>query len=237
MSVLKAKKLLARLEVEASRYQILSNLRFQEHNPVFVLLRKFLVTKQQRIITSLLTILEKSDDEPNGIELARRIGIVAQDAIVLIFQNQAADWQQRLSRAIFQELHSCQHIVFVGGKSIFLGTTYISSAVTEQVLKELLHESNSVIQAASLYALNQFDSQSAKTEAHHLLSNPLINELVQETALNIVNQSHPKTSTLEQLLNLLRQEKYQSLTIEQLISFVTEIPTSRQNTKEIALTR
>jgi hypothetical protein len=243
MSILEAEKLLALLEVEASRYQILNNLRFQDHNPVFVLLRKFLLTKQQLIITSLLAILEMLDDEPEVIQLARRIGILAREAITLIFQAQTTHWQQRLSRAIFQELHPDFHpcerelIAFVREQTNPLGKTYLTSAVTEQVLRELLQESNPVIQAASLYALNQLNSQLAKTQAHLLLSESLINELVKETAFNIFNQSHAGTSTLEKLLHLLRQEKYQSFTIEQLMSLVTELQIRCQDSTEIALSR
>lgn len=235
MTVLKAEKLLALLEVEASRYQILSNLRFQEHNPVFVLLRKFLLTKQQLIILSLLAILETLDDQPDVIQLARRTGILAKEAITLIFQDQTAQWQQRLSRVIFQELHPdfhpCEFIALVKGK------TYLTSAITEQVLRKLLQESNPLIQAASLYALNQLNSQVAKTEAHHLLSEPLINELVKETALNIFNQSHGETSTLEKLLHLLREKKYQAFTIEQLLSLAFEMRQPCQDSTEIALSR
>ncbi|BAU66407.1 cyclic nucleotide-binding domain protein [Stanieria sp. NIES-3757] len=235
MTILKAEKLLALLEVEASRYQILSNLRFQEHNPVFVLLRKFLLTKQQLIILALLAVLETLDDQPDVIQLARRTGILAKEAITLIFQAQTAQWQQRLSRVIFQELHPDFHPC--GFIAVVRGKTYLTSAAIEQVLRELLHEPNPVIQAASLYALNQLNSQLAKTEAHHLLSEPLINKLVKETAFNIFNQSHGETSTLEQLLHLLRQEKYQSLTIEQLLSLASEIRQLRQDLTEIALSR
>jgi hypothetical protein len=237
MSILEAEKLLALLEVEASRYQILNNLRFQDHNPVFVLLRKFLLTKQQLIITSLLAILEMLDDEPEVIQLARRIGILAREAITLIFQAQTTHWQQRLSRAIVQELHPDFHPCEREFIALVRGKTYLTSAAVEQVLRELLQESNPVIQAASLYALNQLNSQLAKTQAHLLLSESLINELVKETAFNIFNQSHAETSTLEKLLHLLRQEKYQSFTIEQLMSLVTELQIRCQDSTEIALSR
>ena len=77
----KAEKLLALLQVENSRYQVVSNFCLHNRTPVFMLLRKLLLAKQQLIVTPLLAVLEMLNDEPDAVNLAQRTGVVATDAI------------------------------------------------------------------------------------------------------------------------------------------------------------
>ncbi|MEM7592773.1 MAG: 4Fe-4S binding protein, partial [Cyanobacteria bacterium P01_A01_bin.83] len=90
----KAEKLLALLQVENSRYQVISNFKPDSNTPVFLLLRKLLLAKQQLIVTPLLAVLELMNNEPDVIQLAQRTGIVASEAIAQVFSVEP-QWHQR----------------------------------------------------------------------------------------------------------------------------------------------
>ena len=99
----KAEKLLALLQVENSRYQVISSFQPHSNTPVFLLLRKLLLAKQQLIVTPLLAVLELLNEEPDAVQLAQRTGVVAKDAISQIFATEP-QWQQRLNPKILQGL-------------------------------------------------------------------------------------------------------------------------------------
>ncbi len=102
----KAEKLLALLQVEGARYQAITNLGRYSHTPVFVLLRKLLLAKQELILNPLLAVLEMLDNDSAAIGLARRTGINAKDAIEPVLKDPQAQWQQRLNSSILKELEA-----------------------------------------------------------------------------------------------------------------------------------
>ena len=104
----KAEKLLALLQTENSRYQVVSNFQPYSNTPIFMLLRKLLLAKQQLIIRPLLAVLELLNDEPDAIELAQRTGVVASDAIAQIMTVEP-QWRQRLNPNLIESNNARGH--------------------------------------------------------------------------------------------------------------------------------
>ncbi len=234
----KAEKLLALLQVENSRYQIISNSPYHSNTPVFLLLRKLLLAKKQLIVTPLLAVLELLNDEPDAVELAQRTGVVAKDAITKIFTSEP-QWQQRLNPKLYRklipnDLNSTQ-VTFVkdGGPATRLHSESLSAKALDNALLELLQEPNPITESASLYALTQLNRDKGLAQAQQILQKPLQNNLVKDTAAGLLGQSR-KTLVIEQLLSMSRQPHFQTMTTEQLLSIVTQAQETNQDLTEIA---
>lgn len=230
----KAEKLLALLQVENSRYQVISNFETHKNTPVFLLLRKLLLAKQQLIVTPLLAVLELLNDEPDAVQLAQRTGIVASEAIaqVLVAQPQ---WQQRLNPKLLQELmpggvNSTQQATRVkeGGTFTRLHSASLSNQAVYNALLELLQEPNPITESASLYALTQLNRDQGLAQAQQISQKPLQNDLVKDTAISLLGQSR-KPSVIEQLLSLSGQPHFQNMTPDQLLSLITQAQQNQQN--------
>jgi hypothetical protein len=235
----KAEGFLSLLEVEASRYRVLSNLQSQGQTPVFVLLRKLLRAKQLLIVTPLLAILEMLNHDPDGIQLARRTGILANEVVSEILQDTTAGWQQRLSREILQELQPSNPVAPEEITTLYsdASDSIISSVhpeVVEDTLLQLLQEPNPITQAASIYALVQVNPQKGKAEANQLLTNPFLDDLVRETAAILAGQSRSSTSVLEQLLSLSRQDTFELMSPEKLLSWVKQAQRQGEDLTQIS---
>jgi len=234
----KAEKLLALLQTESSRYQVIRN--FFPHNttPVFMLLRKLLLAKQQLIITPLLAVLELLNDEPDGVQLAQRTGQLASDALAQVFTTQP-DWQQRLHPTLWRAMmpnntiSTQQTVVKSGGTATMLHSETISTKAVDDALLELLQEPNPITESASLFALAQLNPSKASTQAQQILQQPLQNDLVKDTADSILGQSR-KPAVIEQLLSVSRQANFQNVTTEQLLSMVNQAKQNNQDVTEIA---
>ena len=222
----KAEKLLALLQVENSRYQTISHYLPHSNTPVFMLLRKLLLAKQQLILTPLLSVLELLNDEPDAVQLAQRTGIVARDAIALVFKDEP-QWQQRLNPKLLQELipssiNSTQEtVVKEGGTTTRLHQDRLSAQAVDDVLLELLQEPNPITESASLYALNQLNQKKARAQAQKILQQPQQNELIKDTANSLLGRSH-KPAIIARLLEISIRENFQSLTAERLLLMVTQ---------------
>ncbi|MEL7076074.1 MAG: 4Fe-4S binding protein [Cyanobacteria bacterium J06582_2] len=233
----KAEKLLAILQVENSRYQVISN--FQPHcnSPVFVLLRKLLLAKQQLIITPLLAVLELLNDEPDAVQLARRTGVIAPEAIAQVLAAEP-QWQQRLNPQLLREImpggiNSTQAtVVKGGGTTTKIYSDRLSAQAVDDALLELLQEPNPITQSSSLYALNQLNQKKALAQATQILQQPLQNDLVKDTARSLLGQSH-KPSVVAQLINMSGQPHLQNMTPDQLLSLVTQAQQNQQDITEI----
>ena len=231
----KAEAFLALLQEEAWRYQALSNIDSHSQKPIFVLLRKLLLAKQQLIITPLLTILEMLDNQPDALELAKRIGMVTGDTIAEVLKDQTAGWQDRLSPQILKQLKPVRRwseaqTSLISDESTQLAMPSVGSQESsvaskesiEGILLDLSHEPNPITQAASLYALTQLNPEKGQQQASQLLTKTMLDDLVKETAANILGKPHQSPSIIEQLLALSQQNNFQSLTSEKLLSLVTQ---------------
>lgn len=234
----KAEKLLALLQAENSRYQVISNFEPYNGTPVFLLLSKLLLAKQQLIVTPLLAVLELLNDEPDVIQLAQRTGIVATDALTQVF-NAEPQWEQRLSPKLLRALmpggvNSTQTTSLKdGGAATKLHSESLSAQAVYDALLELLQEPNPITESASLYALTELDRDRGLAQAQQISQKPLQNDLVKDTAISLLGQSR-KPSVIEQLLSLSGQPHFQNMTPDQLLSLVTQAQQNHQDITEIA---
>ena len=199
----KAEALLALLQQEALRYQAIIIISSHSPTPIFVLLRKLLLIKQQLIVTSLLTILEMFHNQPDALELAKRIGIVTGDAVAELLKDQTAGWQHRLSPQILKELKPVRRwseaeTSLIDEDDTQLGIPSVTSKevsvaskeAIEEILLDLSYESNPITQAASLYALTQLNPEKGQQQASQLLTKNMLDDLVKETAAYILDEPH-----------------------------------------------
>jgi 4Fe-4S binding domain len=232
----KAEKLLAILQVENSRYQVIKSFQPHSETPVFLLLRKLLLAKQQLIITPLLAVLELLNDQPDAVQLAQRTGIVAQDAIAQVLAAEP-QWQQRLNPQLLRQLipstldSSQVTLVKDGGVTTRFQGDRLHAKAVDDALLELLQEPNPLTESASLYALNQLNSKKAQTQARQIIQQPCPNSLVKDTASSLLGQSL-NPSVMEQLLNMSGQLR--NMTPEQLLFFVTQAQQNQSDITEIA---
>jgi 4Fe-4S binding domain len=222
----KAEKLLAILQVENSRYQVIKSFQPHSETPVFLLLRKLLLAKQQLIITPLLAVLELLNEEPEVVQLAQRTGVVAQDAIAQVLAAEP-QWQNRLKPKLLGQLFpsnlnsSQATLVMDGGLTTRLYSDRLLAKAVDDALLELLQEPNPITQSASLYALKQLNQKKAQIQARKIIQQPLQNDLVKDTARNLLNHSR-QPSIMEQLINMSEQPNFQNLTPDQLLSLITQ---------------
>ncbi|MCC0177398.1 4Fe-4S binding protein [Waterburya agarophytonicola K14] len=230
----KAEKLLALLQTENSRYQVISNFQPYSSTPVFMLLRKLLLAKQQLIVRPLLAVLELLNDEPDAVHLAQRTGVVATDAISQVLTAEP-QWQQRLNPNILREImpggisSTQETVVKAGGTKTILHSESRSAQAVDDTLLELLQEPNPITESASLYALTQLNRDKGIAQAQQIMQQPLQNDLVKGTAASILGQA-PGTSVIEQLLTMSGQSHFQTMTPDQLLSLVTQ---AQQNNRDI----
>ena len=228
----KAEKLLALVQVENSRFQIISDFQPHSNAPIFHLLGKLLLAKKQLIVTPLLAVLELLKDEPDVVQLARRTGILAPHAIARVFATQP-QWQQRLNPQILRELipsdlnnsptTSISATIMKDGEVEILAhcEPHLARAV-EDVLLELLQEPNPITQSVSLYALTKLNQAQGLAQAQQILQKPLSDDLVKDTAASLLAPSS-KAGVIEQLLNISKKSDFKSMTPEQLLS-ISEQP-------------
>ena len=231
----KAEKLLALLQVENSRYQVISNFKPHSNTPVFVLLRKLLLAKQQLIVTPLLAVLELLNDEPDAVQLAQRTGIVATEAIASVLAAEP-QWQQRLNPRLLKELMPRSNqttVVKDAGTVTRLHSESMNARAVDDVLLELLQEPNPITESASLYALTQLKPDKGLAKARQILQQPLQNDLVKNTAVSLLGQSR-KPSIVEQLLSMSGKPRFQKMTPDELLSLVTQAQRNQQDITEIA---
>jgi hypothetical protein len=214
----KSEALLAELQVLAFRYQTLKNLVPNAEATVFVLLRSLIGQQQQLMATQLLSILEIIGEHPDALQLARRTGILAKNVLFIILNNDKSLWQQRLSPNIMAVLSLNEDISYFSQKTVLISAqdeTFVANQtngieVVIDVLIELLGEVNPLTQAASLYGIYQLNNQKGCEQAKLLLSNRVLDELVRNTAQNIV-QPGQVSRTLEKVLWLFEINSFNSL--------------------------
>lgn len=218
----KAEVLLTQVQLWATRHQALKNLVPNPEATIFVLLRKLLLPKIEQVTAPLLSILELlGDRDPNVKHLAQRTGVLAHHVLPEMLRDPAAKWQERLSRELIHWLEPNLNATQIDSIDLTqvgtqIGNVPMRPEAVIDILMQVQQDANSLLQAASLYALHQLDPQLGRQQAQQLLSNQT-DELVQETAQTILQPTEVK-STLEKLLRLLEMDLCKSLEPEILIS-------------------
>jgi hypothetical protein len=223
-----AGNLLLQLQQLSVRCQALNNLAPNAKAPVYTLLRQSVQEKQRLITSQLLSILEMLGETPEAIEIADYTGLYAAPLIreILKSQNQKARWEQRLTPRIITALRqgleqmtqpASGMITKLGtGSPTRLNTSLLTKipnvgastqsptagnlhpeAIVDELMKMQL-DIDPLVQAASLYALNEVKPELAFQQAKQFLDNSSVkDELLRETAERILGQGKVvKTSTV-----------------------------------------
>ncbi len=240
----KAEGFLSLLQIEASRYRIISNMAKVSGNPMLKLLLKLLVAKQQLLITPLLTILEMLNDESETMALAKRTGILGKDGMAEILADETAAWLTRLNPDIIKELQPCEPSIS-SSDDIYLSTEITQVAFSsnsrqsqKEVLLELLQEPNPITQIVSLYCLiecdlseGMYNREQGLAKAKFLASDYSTDKMVREIAANLSNPDSSENILLRKLLRTLAcQTNFKSLTSQQLLLIIAELQKSRLET-------
>ena len=183
-------------------------------------------------------VLELLNDEPDAIQLARRTGVAATEAIAQLITTEP-QWQQRLNPNLFKALmpggiNSAQAtLVKDGGTKTRLHSESLSAQAVDDALLELLQEPNPITESASLFALTQLNRDKGIAQAQQILQKPLQNDLVRDTAASVLGQGL-RTSVIEQLLSMSGQPNFQAMTPDRLLALVTQAQQNNQDITEIA---
>lgn len=210
----KAETQLSHLQELAVRNQILSNAVPNPQAPVYALLRNVVQDKQKLITTQLFHILEMLGDSPEAISIARAIGLLAANVIVEILHShdEQLNWQKHLTPRVLTSLkqqesltvpvpistttNNQSHTTFYN--NIAVNTQLNSKRVFSQeaisdVLRLFLQDIDPVVQAASLYALHQFNPTQGFGQARQILDSHKNQDwLLQETAQRILGKQNEK---------------------------------------------
>jgi hypothetical protein len=210
-----AETLLAQLQELAVRDQILHNSVPNRQAPVYVLLRKAVQEKKKLIATQLLRILELLKQSPEALNIARSTGVLAANVMVEILESndEQLSWRKRLNPRVLtslQQQDQFSHLVQISTQldvgantaneslkrhslDVTTNTRVPRSKAIHQILLELLHDLDPLVQAASLYALDQHNSSVAMQQARQILNSKQNQDwLVQETAQIILTQNQQR---------------------------------------------
>jgi hypothetical protein len=208
----KAEVLLEQLQELAMRQQVLSHHMLDDQTAVFKLLRQTAVQHKQQIITKqMLGLLEVLGDVPEAIELANTIRNLTADGLpdILHTPEGSLTWKDRLQPEVLAGLErvavDTQHWApkidaFNPSTEIELTTISIPDAgeidsvplnlyqPLIQVLEELLHELDPLIQTLALYGLNLLHPEQAYQQAEQILALQQGHWLVRETAQTLLDR-------------------------------------------------
>ncbi len=118
-------------------------------------------------------------------------------------------------------------------QNTLLANEKVSVAALESTLLELLQEPNPITQSASLYALTQFDRAKGLNHAQEILTQPLLDDLVRDTAAYLLGQSNKATSIVEQVINISTQAGFNLMSSQELLSLVTQAQKNNQDITEL----
>jgi CRP-like cAMP-binding protein len=220
--------LLNQLDNLMQRYHALNQPLLQSQCSILDLLHNAVQQKKRLLVNGLLEMIEHLHDEPSdeteppALYIARaleqRSPSILQDLLAESAQTpeDPSSWHQRLKPETIALL--TQPAEIPASCSLVLPIGAIATH-----LESLLLEQNPLIQAASLFILNQIDPQRGKERAQSLL-NPLqkVTPLVQDIACTIVNAKQSDTSlatfpTLEKLVCLSQSDFFSGIRSETLI--------------------
>lgn len=228
----RAEALLHQLENLIYRYHALNQPSLRGQETVLALLRTTVLQRKRLLVTGLLEIIERLQQEPqpaDGTEapclylahaLEKLSPGVLQDLLTESAQqpNAPARWQKRLSPHILTLLTQPAEVPTACSLTLTVG------AIATH-LDALVFEPNPLIQAASLFMLFELDSQRAKERSTHLLTaKPKPNALVQEVAATILDPMTPVEApltffkTLEKLVYLSNSDFFGEVHSETLIA-------------------
>ncbi|MGY6528668.1 MAG: cyclic nucleotide-binding domain-containing protein [Cyanobacterium sp.] len=158
----KSEHILAQLEYLIERYHSLNQPRFLPQGEELKLLRKAVTQKKRLLIRALLEIIETNDDNSINENIAQNLGNLSPSVLPDVLKNPDANWHQRLP-------HNVLSILTTPKSNVSCALDIDESKIISH-FRDLVVESNPIIQAISVYILAQIDLNIAKVEAQHLLT-------------------------------------------------------------------
>lgn len=208
----KTEVLLEQLQELAARQQVLSHPTLDDQTAVFKLLRQTAVQHKQQIITKqMLGLLEVLGYIPEAIGLASTMRNLAADVLPEILQTPEGSltWKNRLQPEVLTVLegmpvdmnHWAPKIDAFNPPSLESTPLSISDPGTPvtlplhsqqsliQVLEELFHELDPLIQTLALYGLNLLQPEQARQQAQQVLATKQGHWLMRETAQTLLDRT------------------------------------------------
>jgi FHA domain/Cyclic nucleotide-binding domain len=196
-------QLLSNLQLWSMRYQALTQSSQDKQGSIYSILQAIILDHQKSIIAQIFNILEILANDPIVTDISVTTGYLAPEAVqALLLVN-----QDRLTPFICQTLTTHAQLAprcVLNDPNRGLNTALLNSASTKiieigsqpipvvtlmEVLQDLLFEVDPLVQAFSLYALNQIDPHQAKIKACLLDGGAL--PLVQETVNQVLQRPQP----------------------------------------------
>jgi Cyclic nucleotide-binding domain/FHA domain len=197
-----ADAMLDQLQILAQREFTLTQGVPNPNDAVFELLRTSVELNQGLVSAQLLSILEILGDLPEALRIAQSLGSLASSQVQAVLQTPSLGWSKRLSpqilielspdipptRTFFEDVPTLVEPRFAEEPfNRSPSTTLKSISIAQlkmaiQTLQEFIDDSDPLIQAASLYAIYQLDSQQGQQLVKSLLQGgEPVDSLVRET--------------------------------------------------------
>jgi Cyclic nucleotide-binding domain/FHA domain len=231
-------QLLISLQSWSTRYQALVNSSQDKLGAIYKILRSILIDHQKSIVTQLFNILEILVNEPVSVEIAATTGYLAPVAVSELL---AAETEQtRLTPLVCQTLTAQARMAprcLLASSTAGFNTGILNSTSTQiveigsspipeitllEVLHDLLHEVDPLVQAVSLYALNEINPYQGKTKA--CFFDGAVSPLVQETIDQVLLRPQPTRLVPTLTLDLQVDERYKQLEFSQPIVSLGRAP-------------
>lgn len=180
----KSEHILAQLEYLIERYHTLNQPRFLPQGEVLNLLRKTVTEKKRLLIRGLLEIIEKNGYSSINKEIAQNLANLSPSTLPEVLSNPTSNWSQRLPENVLLILRQPNN-------NLSCALDIDESTIINH-LQSLLLESNTIIQAISLYILAQVNFEIAQQEAKmlltekpHFLVKDIVNILIKSQELTL----------------------------------------------------
>jgi Cyclic nucleotide-binding domain len=196
-------QLLTKLQSWSTRYHSLANSSLNKHKSIYKIFRSILIDQQKAIITQLFNILEILVKKSVSVKIAATIGYLAPEAVgellaVETEQNRLTHLTRKIltSQAQLSPRHlsaskkarfNNRILNSTSSQILEIGSSPIPKATFLEVLYDLVHEVDPLLQTLSLYILKKIDPDQAKIKAYSL--DGRVSLLAQETIDQVLLRS------------------------------------------------
>jgi Cyclic nucleotide-binding domain len=196
-------QLLTSLQSWSTRYHSLANSSLNKHKSIYKIFRSILIDQQKAIITQLFNILEILIKKSVSVKIAATIGYLAPEAVceLLAVETERNRLTHLIRKILTSQAQLSPRCLLTSKKAGFnnrilnstssqileIGSSPIPEATFLEVLYDLVHEVDPLLQALSLYVLKKIDPDQAKTKAY--LLDGEVSLLVQETINQVLLRS------------------------------------------------
>lgn len=207
----KSDHILAQLEYLIERYHTLNQPRFLPQGEELNLLRKAVKQKKRLLIRGLLEIIETNEDLVINQAIAQNLANLSPSVLPEVLNNPDANWHHRLPDNVLSILKTPENNVSC---ALDIDESKIISH-----FRDLVVESNPIIQAISIYILAQIDLNIAKVEAQSLLTEKhhFLGKEIAKTLMDSKEISLSESETLHKIIILGNAEFFDGISSTTLI--------------------